>query len=100
MVGRDNIGFDEVMDARTRVEGAWGYDEYKLILRYTDVNIESVDVATIADQEEVNMEVSRKIYDRVGSTIVVTAVIAPERHPGGLDRDERRDAFLGTDGNG
>ena len=51
MVGRDNIGFDEVMDARTRVEGAWGYDEYKLILRYTDVNIESVDVATIADQE-------------------------------------------------
>ena len=51
MVGRDNIGFDELMEARTRVEGAWGYDDYKLLLRYTNVNIESVDVAKIADQK-------------------------------------------------
>ena len=47
------------MDARTRAEGVWGYDDYKLLLRYADVNIESVDVATLADQEEVNIEVSR-----------------------------------------
>ena len=91
MVGRDNIGFDKVMEARTRVEGACGYDDYKLLLRYTNVNIESVDVATIADQEEVNMDVSRKIYDRVGSSVVVPAAVAPEIHPGGLDRDARRD---------
>ena len=38
------------------------------------------------------MNVSRKIYDRVGSSVVVPAVVAPERHPGGLDRDARRDA--------
>ena len=56
--------------------------DYKLMLRYTNINIESVDVATIADQEEVNMDVSRKIYDRVGSTPVVPVVIAPEMHPG------------------
>ena len=54
--------------------------------------IESVDVATIADQEEVNMDVSRKIYDRVGSTPVVPVIVAQERHPDRLDRDLKRDA--------
>ena len=92
LIGRDNIGFDEVMDARTRAEGIWGHDDYKLLLRYANENIESVVVGTIADQEEVNMEVSRNIYDRVGTGNVVPAVIATERHPGGIDRDERRDA--------
>ena len=92
MVGRDNIGYDEVMEARTRVEGAWGYDDYKLLLRYTNVNIKSVDVATIADQEEVNMDVSRKIYDRVGSTHGVPVIVAQERHPDRLDRDVKRGA--------
>ena len=52
MVARDNIGFDELMEA----------------------NIESSDVATIADQEVVNMDVSRKIYDRVESTNVAPVV--------------------------
>ena len=28
----------------------------------------------------------------VGSSVVVPAVVAPERHLGGLDRDARRDA--------
>ena len=66
--------------------------DYKLMLRYTNINIESVDVATIADQEEVNMDVSRKIYDRVGSTPVVPVIVAQERHPDRLDRDVKRDA--------
>ena len=51
MIGRDDIGFDELMEARTRDEGAWEHDDYKLLMRYTDVNIKSADVATIADQE-------------------------------------------------
>ena len=61
-------------------------------MRYTNVYIESVAVATIADQEGVNMDVSRKIYDRVGSSPVVSVVVAPERHSAGLDSDARRDA--------
>ena len=56
LIGRDNSGFDEVMDARTREEGIWDHNDYKLLLRYANENIESVDVGTIADQEEVNME--------------------------------------------
>ena len=60
-------------------------------MRYTNVNIESVDVATIANQEEVNMDVSRKIYDMVGSNPVIPVVVGPERHPD-RDRDVRRDA--------
>ena len=61
-------------------------------MRYTNVNIESVDVVTIADQEEVNMDVSRKIYDRVGSAPVAPVVAPPERHPDRVERDVRRDA--------
>ena len=81
LISRDNIRFDEVMDARiarTRAEGIWGHDDYKLLLHYANENIESLDVGTIADKEEVNMEVSRKIYDRVGTGVVVPAVAAPE----------------------
>ena len=90
MIGRDDIGFDELMEARTRDEGAWEHDDYKLLMRYTDVNIESADVATFADQDEVNMDVSRKIYDRVGSAPVGPVVAPPERYPERMDRDERR----------
>ena len=118
LIGRENIGFDEVMDARTREEGVWDYDDYKLLLRYANEDIEAVDVGTIAAQYVVNIEVSRKIYDRVGTGVVVPAVAAPERIPGGLDREERRDvnckgctkmqkcwknriqAILGSNGNG
>ena len=34
---------------------------------------------------------SRKIYDRVGAGVVAPAVGAPDRVPGVLDREERRD---------
>ena len=33
MIGRDDIGFDELMEARTRGEGAWEHDDYKLLMR-------------------------------------------------------------------
>ena len=91
MIGRDNIGFDEVMDARARDEDDWDFEDYKLLLRYADEDIESVDVGTIAAQEVINIEVSRKIYDRVGANIVAPAVVAPDRVAGVLDREERRD---------
>ena len=90
LIGRDNIRFDEVMDARTREEGVWDYDDYKLLLRYANEDIEAIDMGKIAVKEVVNIEVSRKIYDRVGTGVVVPVVAAPERIPGGLDRDERR----------
>ena len=52
-----------------------------MLIRYTDLNIESGDVAIIAEQEEINMEVSRKIYDRIGSAPVAPVIAPPERHP-------------------
>ena len=79
------------MDARARDEGVWNYDDYKLLSRYPDEDIEAVDVGTIATQEVVNIEVSRKIYGSVGTWVVVPALVAPDRIPGGLDREERRD---------
>ena len=57
MIARDNLGYERLMEARARNYGAWQFDDYKLLMRYTDLNI--------AEQEEINMEVSRKIYDRV-----------------------------------
>ena len=60
-------------------------------MRYANEDIEAVDVGTIVAQVVVNIEVPRKIYDRVGTGVVVPAVAAPERIPGGLDREERRD---------
>ena len=55
MIGRDDVGFERLMEARARNAGAWQHDDYKLLMRYTDLNIESGDVAIIAEQEEINM---------------------------------------------
>ena len=78
MIGRGNFGFDEVMDARARDEDDWDFEDYKLLLRYADEDIETVDVGTIAAQEVINTEMSRKIYDQVGANIVTPAVVAPD----------------------
>ena len=91
MIARDDMGFERLMEARARDDGAWQHDDYKLQMRYTDLNIESGDVAIIAEQEEINMDVSRKIYDRIGSAPMAPVVSPPERHPERMDRDERRD---------
>ena len=48
-------------------------------------------MGTIEAPEFVNIEVSRKIYDRVGAGVVEPAVVAPDRVVGVLDREERRD---------
>ena len=90
ILARDNMGFERLMDARARNDGVWQYDDYKLLMRYTDLDIESGDVKIITEQEEINMEVSRKIYDRIGSAPVAPVVAPPERHPDRIvmDRDE------------
>ena len=68
------------MDARARDEDDWDFEV-----------IESVDVGTIAAKEVINIEVSRKIYDRVGANVVAPAVVAPDQVACVLDREERRD---------
>ena len=88
---RANIEFDEIMDAREKDDDGWDFEDYKLLLRYADDDIEPVDVGAIAAQEVINIEVSRKIYDRISANLIPPAVVAPIRVACELGREERRD---------
>ena len=91
LIGRANIGFDEIMDAREKDDDGWDYEDYQLLLRYAEEDIEPVDVGTIAAQEAINIEVSRKVYDRISANSIPPAVVAPDRVASELGREERRD---------
>ena len=64
LVDRANIGFDEIMTAKDKADDEWDHDDFLVLLQYTDVDIEGNDVGLVAAQEILNIETSRKIYDR------------------------------------
>ena len=82
---------NEIMDAKGKEDDDWDYEDFKLLLCYAEVDIESVDVRTIAAQEAINIEISRKVYDRISANSIPPAVVAPDRVASELGREDRRD---------
>ena len=48
-------------------------------------------MGTIAAQEAINIEVSRKVYDRISANSIPQVVVAPDRVAIELGREERSD---------
>ena len=77
---RDNMAFERVLAAWARNDVVWRYEDYQLLMRFTDLDIEAGDVPIDAEQEEIKMEVSRKMYDIIGSAPVVPVATPPDTH--------------------